>query len=240
MQTACHTTSVALPAPTQTPTLVELISGMVSQALASVRTSCPGRVESYDPVTQTVTVSRQIHDAHYDATRERQTVPVPPIPDVPVFFKGGSGAWESHPIEVGSTGLIVFCDASIEQWQHGEVGAIADPKDDRKHHVSDAVFIPGIRQAKGAIGDGGADPNAWVIHAQKLLLGSKHASDPVVRQSDLQVVVNALNALTTLYNAHLHVISAAPAAPSGFVSVVTVSLGSAAGSATGSPKVSLE
>lgn len=200
-----------LPSPTQTPTLVELIQGIVDQALAQTRTAEPGVVQAYDPVTQTVTVQPQIQDGYFDADRQRQTTTKPPVPGCPVLFRGDQTNWETHPIAIGATGLIVYCSASIEQWQHSAHGAVVDPKDDRHHHLSDAIFIPGVRSVRGAIQGSEIDPTAWIINAvtmivkaQLIQLGSAAAADPVVRQSDLQAVVDKMNHFIDTFNGHGH------------------------------------
>lgn len=54
-----------------------------------------------------------------------------------------SGADLVVPVAVGTTGLLVFCDDSLDVWL--SKGGLVDPLDDRHHALSDAVFIPGLR-----------------------------------------------------------------------------------------------
>jgi len=54
-----------------------------------------------------------------------------------------SGADLVTPVAVGDTGLLVFCDGSLDVWL--SKGGLVDPLDDRHHALSDAVFIPGLR-----------------------------------------------------------------------------------------------
>lgn len=54
-----------------------------------------------------------------------------------------SGADLIVNVSVGDTGLLVFCDDSLDVWL--SKGGLVDPLDDRHHALSDAVFVPGLR-----------------------------------------------------------------------------------------------
>lgn len=54
-----------------------------------------------------------------------------------------SGASLVLPVAKGDTGLLIFCDSSLDVWLAR--GGLVDPLDDRHHSLSDAVFIPGLR-----------------------------------------------------------------------------------------------
>ncbi len=180
-----------LPQPSQRPSLTAVVLGAISRAMSGIRVALPGRVESYDPTTQRASVKPLIQDGYYDEAGERQTDPLPIVTDVPVAFQGSGTAFQSFPVSVGDTVLLVFCSSSIDKWlvQGGEV----DPEDDRRHHLSDAVAIPGFRSGPFV-----TDPAAWVISADLLKLGSKDANDPVIRKSDLAGFIST-------YNGHTHV-----------------------------------
>src|SRR4029077_19438930 len=46
------------------------------------------------------------------------------------------------PIKPGDTGIALFCERSLQVWS--QTGGAVDPADPRHHHLSDAVFVPGL------------------------------------------------------------------------------------------------
>lgn len=72
-----------------------------------------------------------------------------------VTYGGYAGVWAPSrpsvpsfvdlalPVAVGDTGLLIFSDRSLDVWL--ATGGIVDPGDDRRHALSDAVFVPGLR-----------------------------------------------------------------------------------------------
>ena len=63
--------------------------------------------------------------------------------NVPVVFPTGGGGIMSFPITVGDTVLVVYSMRSIEEWMNSD-GSNQTPRDNRHHHRTDAVAIPGI------------------------------------------------------------------------------------------------
>lgn len=74
--------------------------------------------------------------------KDGKLVKIPVIQNVLVGMPRGKSYWIKLPVAVGDTGIALFCERSIDRW--GVSGGFVDPQDSRKHHVSDAIFIPGI------------------------------------------------------------------------------------------------
>jgi len=161
-----------------------------------MRVALPGRVESYDAATQKANVQPLIMDEDFDDLGERVAQRLPVVTNVPVCFPGAGGYRVTFPMAIGNTVLLVFSSSSLDRWlsRGGEV----DPEDDRHHHISDAVAIPGLFDFAHV--PTSAPTDAMVLHAATLKLGADDASDPVVRKSDLDQVVATFNGHHHLYN----------------------------------------
>lgn len=67
---------------------------------------------------------------------------LPIIQNVPVQLLAGKTWWFKGPIAVGDVGTIIFSERSLDAWKTS--GGLTDPGDPRHHHMSDAIFIPGL------------------------------------------------------------------------------------------------
>lgn len=126
----------------QTPDLVEVLVTAVRSGMADVYVSMPGRIESYDAVTQRCTAQPLIKRRRADEDGAR-VVELLPIVTAPVVFAGGGGFRTTYPVAVGDTCEIRWQSASIDFWL--ERGDTVDPEDDRRHHIADAVVHVGLR-----------------------------------------------------------------------------------------------
>lgn len=135
-----------------TPTLAEVIRRAIDARMIDVHTALPGRVESYDAATQTADVKPLIKRV----IRTRQGAPVeeplPVIPNIPVVFPGAGEFFISFPVQVGDTGLIIFCERNLDRWREVE-GEDVNPGDQSMHPLSGATFHPGLRPSNQALGD---------------------------------------------------------------------------------------
>lgn len=81
---------------------------------------------------------------------------MPAIQNVPVSMPMGADYYIKLPVAVGDSGHIVCSDRSLDVWLAGS-GEIVDPQDSRQHHLSDAIFVPGLvpfsKQTKDATTD---------------------------------------------------------------------------------------
>lgn len=120
-----------------TPTLAQVIKDAVEQRLTEVHVCLPAQVVSYDSSKQMATVQPSF-------LRKYQTgevVQMPVINNVPVAFPRAGKAYLSLPMNAGDHVLLVFSERSLDVWL--SAGGIVDPNDSRKHHISDAIAIPG-------------------------------------------------------------------------------------------------
>jgi hypothetical protein len=76
-----------------------------------------------------------------DGTVEQQSLP--PFDTVPVHFAGGGRVVSTHPTLTGDDGLLVFVSRMLDSWHQS--GGQQAPIDPREHHLSDSIFLNGIR-----------------------------------------------------------------------------------------------
>lgn len=124
------------------PTLAEIIRSALDSRLLDVHVALPCRVESYDPVTQTVEALPMIRRAIADDAGTIQHEELPKLPNVPVLFPRSAAFSATWPLIAGDFVLVIFCSSAIGNWRSS--GDIADPGDLRRHDLSHAVAIPGI------------------------------------------------------------------------------------------------
>jgi hypothetical protein len=99
----------------------------------------PGKVVKYDRTTNRAEIQPQLK-RKFVTQPQAQDLPV--LSEVPVLQARGTDAYVRLPIQVGDTGLLIFCERSIDLWL--ERGESVDPLDRRRHSLSDAVFLPGL------------------------------------------------------------------------------------------------
>jgi hypothetical protein len=70
--------------------------------------------------------------------------PMPQLPDVPVHWGGGGGAFFTHPISQGDEGIGIFTSRCRDAWW--QVGGANVPRPDYgngfMHEIGDGIFIP--------------------------------------------------------------------------------------------------
>lgn len=121
-----------------TPTLAQVIRDAIEARLAEVHTSIPAQIVSFDDATCLATVQPCLKRKY---TVDNELVDLPKIVNVPVVMPRGGGAVIMFDLQPGDYVLLVFAERSIDKWITS--GGKVDPKDPRKHQLSDAFAIPG-------------------------------------------------------------------------------------------------
>lgn len=124
-------------------TLQDLLSSFRASFAADLHTAMPGKVSKYDASTQKADVKPLLQSRWVDESDKQQTSEYPVIPCVPVVFPGAGKYRLTFPITTETTGMLFFCEASLDKWLIS--GGMVDPASDRRHDLTDAVFIPGLR-----------------------------------------------------------------------------------------------
>lgn len=125
-----------------TPLLSDLIAAAVAAGARGLRVSIPARVESYDRTTGKISAQPLIMDGEVGEDGVRRPKPAPVVPNATIMWPRTSRFGTTCDLEIGDTVLLVFSDRALDRWLVR--GGIVDPADDRAHHGSDAVAIPGL------------------------------------------------------------------------------------------------
>ncbi len=151
------------------PDEADVITAWVQQHLSEVHTSFPARVESYDHEKQTCSVKPQIQYPiqQPDGSIEYEELPV--ISSVPVLFPRTAGWFIAFPFDVGDTVLVVVTELSFAHWRETAGDAVTYSGDQRRHHLSNAVAIPGLFVTQKALTHAPPSPGAAT---PALVLGS--------------------------------------------------------------------
>jgi hypothetical protein len=176
------------------PSLAEVLRRARSRAVQDVRVGLPGVVVAYDSATQLADVKPQISDTFEEEDGTVSNIAIPVIVNVPVIFPAGGGMRITFPVRTGDTVWLMFSDRSLDAWL--SAGGDTAPADLRRHHLSDAVAIPGLHPNNAAWSD--ADTSV-------ITLGSDSGAAEFVATAER--VLTELNKIRTAFNAHTHVVT---------------------------------
>jgi len=120
-----------------------------------IRVAVPAVVQAFDAVNQTVDVmavtaeivqrNANAPDVPVNMVREARALPV--LHEVPVMIATGGGWDITFPIQAGDECILLFSDTILDHWlDNGSDGKNAlVPVDTRRHDLSDAVALFGVR-----------------------------------------------------------------------------------------------
>lgn len=138
-----------------TPTLRDVIEGLISDFAEGFYVALPAIVQSYDPVTQTVSAQPSVKRAIAGEDGSRILERYPVVPLCPVLWPAGGGMRLTLPLRAGDQGVLHFASCSLDRWfaRGGEV----DPADERRGTLTDAFFAPGGRPRANPLESAPAD-----------------------------------------------------------------------------------
>lgn len=206
----------------RTTTLQDLLSKFRESMAAQIHTALPGKIVRYDSSAQKADVQPLIKDRYTDEAGALQVRTLPVIPAVPVQFPGAGGYRITFPVAEGDTGLLLFAESSLDKWLVS--GGTVDPEDDRRHDLTDAVFLPGLRDFGHALASAPTDratfgkDDGLQIHVDgsKIRIGTTTAVQ-LEKHPNGETLKSILDTLIAWANTHTHPTpagaSSAPTAP---------------------------
>lgn len=209
--------------------LAEVIRRAVEARVAELRVALPGTIQKFDKATQLAEVRPDLRELRFDEEDGEIVDSLPVISDVPCIFPGGAGFSATWPVKKGDPCLLVFTDRSLDKWL--EDGGEVDPVDVRRHHLSDAVAILGVRAKPDAIPDFDGD---------HMTLGKDGEGSQFVALANL--VKARLDSIQSTFDSHTHaaglLVSAKPGDPvTGTTAVPSSTIGSLADVASATVKI---
>lgn len=132
------------------PDEADVLQSWLEQHSSEIRTAMPGRIVRYDATKQVADVQPLVRlpVPQPDGSVVQEDQPV--VPSVPVIFPRSTAYSLTLPLTEGDTVLLVCCESAIGSWRVGS-GAVSDPGDERRHHLSNAVALPGLYRAAQAL-----------------------------------------------------------------------------------------
>lgn len=160
--------------------LMALAQSIKDDVMASMQSSMPGIIRSFDPDVQTadvqVAIRRRVR--YKDGIREEADAL---ITDVPVCFLGGGNTSLTFPVSAGDECLVFFADRCIDAWFQS--GGVQNQILPRMHDLSDGFALVGFRSKRSSLKNfaedvpnftGGLTVDRQII--SKLLIGSIYTS----------------------------------------------------------------
>lgn len=158
------------------PRWEDIISETFDAKMEDVHTAEPGWVLSYDAGSKTCTAQPAMAQAYVDERGERKLAAKPPCRAARVAFPGNV----AFQLEPGDHVLLVYCSTALDNYSPGR-NRVADPGDDRRHHLSDPFVVP--------LGKTNEVPNKgeYIVEYDKVKLGKPGigSRSPVVRRTDV-------------------------------------------------------
>lgn len=122
-----------------TPSLSEVLEAAAEGYINGIRTGLPGQVLSYDSDSHRATVQVQVLEAEFGESGDRVTKTIV-IPDVPVAHLGFGSIRIKIPVTKGAQCWLSFSSSCLVAFK--QAGRLADPQDDRHHHIADVIVEP--------------------------------------------------------------------------------------------------
>ncbi len=120
--------------------LGNVITEAIKTALRSSRSALPGRIVSYDSVTQAAEVEIQLEiplmklDGRNEVKRgQHEYEPLPTLHGVPVGHPRGGGFFVHFPMVKGDFVWVMFSDLSMDEFTR--TGTVSKPVDIRSHEL---------------------------------------------------------------------------------------------------------
>lgn len=161
-----------------------VIEEAVKTALRAARVSLPGRIVSYDVLTQTAEVKIQLEiplnklDTRNEVLRGQHVhEALPNLHSVPIGHPSGGGFYVHFPMAEGDFVWVMFSDLSMDEFVR--TGTISKPKDITSHGLFPYAFPSHDPSKPNAI----SPPPA----SNKLVLGSSGGTGIVRVEGDLEV-----------------------------------------------------
>lgn len=172
------------------PTLAQVIKDAIENRLIDVHTSMPGTIISYDKTTKSASVQPNLKKKYLTG----RVTDLPIINKVPVHHVRGGKAMIKMPVAAGDPCTLFFAERSIDIWK--SQGGQVDPKDTRKHDLSDAYCIVGIAALNDTIP--GEDSDMVLINDKSKVVLKASGKASVTNTQTGDELVDLTNQMATL------------------------------------------
>lgn len=127
----------------------EMYRSMEGSWKNNLRVASPGIIQSFDSITQTCTIQLTLREEVTKEDYTKEWINLPLLLDVPIVIPQCKGMALTFPIEKGDECLVIFLDSCMDSWFSS--GGIQNQIEKRRHDLSDAVAIIGIKSQPNVI-----------------------------------------------------------------------------------------
>lgn len=120
------------------PDLDDLLSELKFEIFATLNCHQIGKIEKIND-NQTAEIKLQVKRRN----GPEKTIDYPLLVDCPYVVLSGGGAYLDLPVSVGDYCLVLFNDRNIDDWW--DTANVKEPRDTRKHSLSDGIALVGIQ-----------------------------------------------------------------------------------------------
>lgn len=134
------------------PDLTDVLENLKEDIYKNINSVQVGNIEAFNAAKQTVSVQiaiKQVIDEDDNGVKRYQNLPL--LIECPIVILSGGSAHITIPPQVGDGCLLLFNDRDIENWFLD--GGIKAPNGLRKHDLSDAFAVVGVRNMQTVIDD---------------------------------------------------------------------------------------
>lgn len=116
---------------------------MVRRMMLQVHTCIPGIIRTFDPASQTCSVSPAIkmRIKRPDGTFAFEELPI--IVNAPLVFPNAGGFYITLPVQAGDNCLLLFSERALDNWH--DLGGVQPPENEavvsRNHDLTDALVL---------------------------------------------------------------------------------------------------
>lgn len=163
---------------------------------STLRVACPGIIQSFNQVEQTVTVQLALREQISDNEYNKEWREIPPLLDVPIVVPRAGGYALTLPIRQGDECLVIFGDMCIDSWW--ELGGIQNQLEKRRHDLSDGFAILGVWSQPRVLSNYAADSCQLRNESGTSYIELKETGINIVSES---VKINGID-----FNKHMHTV----------------------------------
>ena len=132
----------------------DLLKEAIRAQLVEINTWMPGEVVTFDSAAQTASIQLCLEREVLDEFNA-----IVQLDEVPLVVQSAGGFSVTFPVAAGDPCMVFFAQRGIDNWYLD--GGCQKQATRRHHHLSDAVFMPGLKAAPDALG--GYDTSNFVI-----------------------------------------------------------------------------
>jgi len=131
---------------------MEFLNTLIDKKISDMHICLPAKILEYDHSKQQAKVKPLINKF----VNKDNTIILPDIYNVPVMQLSSGQASITMPVNINDTVLLLFSEASLEEWLTN--GQLATPDDPRRNNLTDAIALLGLRDfSKPAQADNNTD-----------------------------------------------------------------------------------